>query len=113
MTMPLKIKPFNILDHLKTPEQRAGYLEAALAEGDAGTIALVIGDIVRAMGVAKVVKDTGLSRETIYKSFKAGGNPTLSTTLKVAKALDLKLAFQSTAKSKPTKTRAKPIQAAE
>lgn len=98
--MPLKTKPFNILDHLKTPKQRIGYLEAALEDGNPGTIALVIGDIVRAMGVAKIVKETGISRETIYKSFKAGGNPTLSTTLKVVKALNISLAPKIASKPK-------------
>lgn len=110
--MPLKTKPFNILEHIQTPEQRAAYLSAALEEGDSGTIALVIGDIVRTIGVAQIVKETGISRETIYKSFVAGGNPTLATTLKVARALDLKLSFQAADKPRTVRRKLKASQAA-
>ena len=33
----------------------------------------------------------GLSREQLYRSFSAGGNPTLRTTLAVMKALGIEL----------------------
>ena len=37
-------------------------------------------------------KETGLSREQLYRSFSEDGNPTLRTTLAVMKALGLELA---------------------
>jgi probable addiction module antidote protein len=34
---------------------------------------------------------TGLSRESLYKALSDGGNPSLDTVLRVAKALGLRL----------------------
>ena len=123
--MKTKITPFDIVEHIQTPERQAGYLAAALEEGDPGTIALVLGDIVRAIGATKIMNETGLSRETIYKSFKAGGNPTLASVIKVSSALGLQLTLKPVKaarviKSKPriknvkvTKRKTKVLQAAE
>ncbi len=45
----------------------------------------------RAKGMAQIADQTGLSREQLYRSFSANGNPTLKTTLAVMKALGLEL----------------------
>jgi probable addiction module antidote protein len=80
-------------DHLKTRAQIAAYLEACMEEGgdDPAFIAAALGDIARARGMARLAKDTGLTREGLYKSLAADGNPSLGTILKVLKALGLKL----------------------
>jgi probable addiction module antidote protein len=44
-----------------------------------------------ARGVSQFARETGLSREAIYKAFKPGGNPTIGTINKAMKALGLKL----------------------
>jgi probable addiction module antidote protein len=41
--------------------------------------------------MAQVAKDAGLSRESLYRALSANGNPSLSTVLKVAKALGIRL----------------------
>jgi probable addiction module antidote protein len=89
--MPLKTTKFDIQDHLKTLEQQIAYLEAALDEDDPSFIATAIGDIAKARGVSQFSRETGLSREVIYKSFRPGGNPTIETLNKATKALGLKL----------------------
>lgn len=89
--MPLETTKFDVQDYLKTPEQQAAYIEAALEEGDASMIAAALGDVARARGVSEFARETGLSREAIYKAFKPGGNPTLDTLTKATKALGLKL----------------------
>jgi probable addiction module antidote protein len=80
-------------DHLKTRAQIAAYLDACMEEGgdDPTFIAAALGDIARARGMAKLAKATGLTREGLYKSLAADGNPSLGTILKVLKALGLKL----------------------
>jgi probable addiction module antidote protein len=50
-----------------------------------------LGDIARARGMAQLAKDTGISREGLYKALSPDGNPSLTTVLKVVKALGLKL----------------------
>ncbi len=89
--MPLEATPFDATVYIKTPERQAEYLFAALEDGDPSVIALVLGDIARACGASAFAKETGLSRETIYKTLFAGGNRTLETVSKAAKALGFRL----------------------
>ncbi len=85
--------PYDIAEQLRTPEEMAAYLDAWLAEApeDASGIARALGDIARARGMTQVARDTGLSRESLYKSLSENGNPSFSTILKVAHALGLRL----------------------
>jgi probable addiction module antidote protein len=50
-------------------------------------------DFRRTAGPSKFARETGLSRETIYKALKPGGNPTLDTASKSVKALGLRLSL--------------------
>ncbi|MBN8454772.1 addiction module antidote protein [Accumulibacter sp.] len=85
--------PYNVAEHLRTPEEMAAYLDAWLDEApdDAAGIAKALGDIARAKGMSQVAKDAGLSRESLYRALSADGNPSFSTVLKVARALGVKL----------------------
>ncbi len=73
------------------------YLEACLEEApdDATLLAAALGDIARARGMVQLAKDTGLTREGLYKALSKDGNPSLDTVLKVMHALGLKFAAQS------------------
>jgi probable addiction module antidote protein len=88
----LKTLPYDVAEQLRTPEEMAAYLEAWLEEApdDVGGIARALGDIARAKGMSTVARETGLSRESLYKSLSEDGNPSLATALKVAKALGLR-----------------------
>ncbi|MDO8275712.1 MAG: putative addiction module antidote protein, partial [Serpentinimonas sp.] len=54
-------------------------------------IAHALGIVARAKGMTQIANQTGLSREQLYRSFSAEGNPTLRTTLAVMKALGVEL----------------------
>ena len=84
---------YDVAEHLRTPEEMALYLDACLeeADGDAAFIAKALGDIARARGMSQVAKDTGLSRESLYKALSGERAPTFDTILKVTKALGVKL----------------------
>ena len=71
----------------------AAYLEASIEEanGDATLIAKALGDITRAKGMSQVARDTGLSRESLYKALSGDRSPEFGTILKVVDALGLKL----------------------
>lgn len=94
--MSIKLQDYDVAEHLRTPEEMAAYLEASIAEcdGDASFVAKALGDIARAKGMATLARDTGLGRESLYKALSAGGNPQLSTVLKVAKALGLQFSVK-------------------
>lgn len=85
--------PYDVAEHLRTPEEMAAYLDAWLEEApdDASGIAKALGDIARAKGMSQVAKDAGLSRESLYRALSAEGNPSFATVLKVARALGVKL----------------------
>jgi probable addiction module antidote protein len=88
-----KTTPYDVAEHLRTPEEMAAYLDAWLEEApdDAAGIAKALGDIARAKGMTQVAKDAGLSRESLYRALSAGGNPSFATVLKVARALGVRL----------------------
>ena len=44
-------RPWDAAEHIKTDEDAAAYLEAALEEGDAALVAAVLDDIARARGL--------------------------------------------------------------
>lgn len=91
--MTVETIPFDIQHYLRDVRSQAGYLEATLEDGDPTLIATAIGDIARARGVSEFAREAGLSRETIYKGFRPGGNPTLESIAKAVKVLGLRLAL--------------------
>ena len=92
--------PWDPADHLKTEDDMAAYLEAALEESDPALIAAALGDIARAKGMSQVAREAGLGRESLYKALSSTGNPEFGTILKVVAALGLQLhATPATVKS--------------
>ena len=84
---------YDIVDQLRTPDEIAAYLDAWFSDApeDVAGIARALGDVARAKGMAKVAREAGLSRESLYRSLSQDGNPSLATFLKVAKALGVRL----------------------
>lgn len=89
----LGIMPFDAAEYLQSDEDCAAYLQACLeqAPDDASVFAKALGDIARARGMMQLAKDTGLTREGLYKSLGEQGNPSLSTVMKVMHALGLQM----------------------
>lgn len=87
-----KVLPYDVAEQLRTPEEMAAYLDAWLDEApdDAAGIARALGDIARAKGMAIVARDSGLSRESLYKALGAKGNPSFATVLKVTRSLGMR-----------------------
>lgn len=91
--MAEKFTRWDPVDHLKTDEDMALYLDACLEEdaGDGLVVRAALNDVARARGMSQLARDTGISREGLYKALSPTGNPEFSTVLKVIKALGLKL----------------------
>jgi probable addiction module antidote protein len=89
--MVLKTIPWDSAAHLETEEDMALYLDACLEEGDPSLITYALGVIARAKGMTQLARETGLSRESLYKALSSEGNPEFATVLKVIKALGIKL----------------------
>jgi len=88
---------YDTSDYLKSEKEIIAYLEACMDEAgdDAAFIAHAIGNIARARGMAQLAKETGLTREGLYKALSKNSNPSFGTVLKVMKALGLKLTPQA------------------
>ena len=91
--MQTKTAPYDVAEFLGTPEEMAAYLEACIqeSEGDSAFIAKALGDIARAKGMTQIARETGLSRESLYKALSGDRSPSFDTILKVISALGLKL----------------------
>ncbi len=86
-----RTKSWDAAEHLKSDEEMAAYLEAALEDGDPALVAAALGDIARAKGMTEIAREAGLGRESLYKALSPGGNPEFATILKVIRALGLRL----------------------
>lgn len=94
--MALITSRWDSAEHLKTEEDIQLYLEACLEEAgdDPKGIIHAFRVIARARNMSQLAKDTGLTREGLYKALSPDGNPTFATVTKVAKALGFKLTVQ-------------------
>ena len=81
--MDVTFSRYDPADFLKSEADIAAYLDAA-----------ALGDVVRARNISKLSRDTGLSREGIYKALSGEGNPSFATIGKIADALGLRISFQ-------------------
>lgn len=85
-------RPFRVADHLKTDAERAAYLEALLEDGDSRVITIGLRELAEsAGGMAAIAQRTGLSRETLYRTLSARGNPRLDTLTALLQAMGLRL----------------------
>ena len=91
--METKTAPYDVGEFLDTSEEMAAYLEACIQEsdGDAAFIAKALGDFARAKGMTQIARESGLSRESLYKALSGDRSPSFDTILTVILALGLQL----------------------
>ncbi|WP_044418571.1 addiction module antidote protein [Halarcobacter anaerophilus] len=85
------LREFDITNYLDNKEIIAEYLTQVLEEGDMDELFLAIGNVAKAKGISTISKDTGLGRESLYKTFKKGSKPRFDTVLKVLSSLGIQL----------------------
>ena len=87
----MKTRPFDMANYLTDEEDVVEYLRQVLEDGDPALLGAALGDIARARGMTQLARDTGLSRESLYKSLSGERAPNSDTLFKVMKALGFKL----------------------
>jgi probable addiction module antidote protein len=90
--MTIETKPWDAAEALNTPADIAAYLDAYLEDGTPEELLRAVNTIARSRGMSKLARQTGISREALYRAFSDNGNPTLDTLLRVMKALGVRLA---------------------
>ena len=91
-----KITPFDAADYLDDEETIAAYLSAALAENDPDAFLQAIRTVARARGMAQLARDSGLGRESLYKTLAPGAKPRYDTVMKLINALGVTLSANAT-----------------
>ena len=87
----IKTRPFDMANYLGSDVEVGEYLRQVLEEGDPVELAAALGDIARARGMTQLAKETGLSRESLYKSLSGERAPSSDTLFKVIHAMGFKL----------------------
>lgn len=101
----MKTSPFDAADYLDTAEAQAEYITAALETEDPKFIRDAVGVVARARGMTKIAKETGLSRESLYKALGENGNPEFGTVMRIVRALGLTLSARPVATKRKAKKR--------
>ncbi len=94
--MAIKTIRWDSAEHLQSDEDIKLYLQACFEEAgdDPAFILHALGVIARAKNMSQLARDTGITREGLYKAFSTEGNPTFATVTKVARALGLQITVQ-------------------
>jgi probable addiction module antidote protein len=84
-------RPFDVAHHIRSPEDAAAYLSAALEENDPAAFRRALADVARAQKISAVAGASKLGRESLDKAISQSGEPSLNTVQQVMSALGLTL----------------------
>ncbi len=101
--MATKIKDFDAAEYLDNEEVIAAYLQDALEDEDPNVFLLAVADVVKARSMTRLAKDSGLGRESLYKTIKPGARPGFATVAKLLGALGIQLKAVPAKKTRPVK----------
>lgn len=86
-----ELKEFDAAKYLKDEETIRHFLADALREGDPRAIQAALGTIARARGMTALARDSGVTRETLYRALYEDSDTEFATILKVVEALGMRL----------------------
>jgi len=89
--MSEELYDFDVSKYLDNNEIIAEYLSQILEDGDINELLSAIREIAKAKGMTKISNETGLGRESLYKSFTSGSKPRFDTVMKVLNSFGVKL----------------------
>lgn len=87
----MEITNFDIAEYLDNKEIIAEYLSQILADGDMDKLLEALGNIAKAKGMSQIASETGLGRESLYKTFHKGTKPRFDTIMKVMQSFGVKI----------------------
>lgn len=83
-------------ERLKSPEEAAAYLNAALEDEDPGIFLVALRDIAEANGgMTHLAREAHLNRETLYRTLSKKGNPTLTNLRCLLGTIGLEIAISA------------------
>jgi len=91
--MNIKATPFNPINILKSEDEISEYLTEAYRDEDPAVFIVALGHVARHRGITKLAKETGLNRESLYKTFNGKVQPKWDTVHRLLKAMKVDLAI--------------------
>lgn len=64
--------------------------------GDGSLVRAALGDIARVRGMTALARETGMTREGLYKALSDDGNPSFETLIRVSRTLGFEMQFKAT-----------------
>ena len=101
----MKTTRFDPAEHLQSAEAQAELISEAFRTGDRKFIAHALGTVARARGMTEVARQSGVSREALYRTLSEQGDPRLSTLTHVLEALGFGLEARALPDTGCTETR--------
>lgn len=98
--------PFDVASTL-TADDLVGFLADVIHDGDTHALPLALRTAANVLGMTELARRTGLSRETLYRTLSAKGNPRLDTLAAILSAFGLRLTV-APVQAKPRNTMQKP-----
>jgi len=90
-----KATPLDISEFLDSEEKISAYLSAIMEDNDLGLLLQAIGHVAKARGMSKIAQETGLGRESLYKTFAENAQPKFDTVMRVLNAMNISIQFTS------------------
>lgn len=92
--MTKKYQDYDTSEFLETEDDIARYLNAVAEYNDPEMFQTVLGKVAKARGMSSIAKEANVSRESLYRSLSAEGNPSFQTISKVLASMGLRLTIQ-------------------
>jgi len=88
----MKISEYDTAEFLDGEEVIAEYLAVAMEDPNPDVFIAALATVARARGMTQLARDSGLSRESLYKTLAPGAKPRFETIMKITKALGVPMA---------------------
>ena len=94
--MPEGYRRFDAADYVRSEDDAQELLRAAVDEdpGDGIVIRAALRHVAQTRNMSALARATGLNRGNLYEALSEDGNPTLTTLLRVTRALGLRLRLE-------------------
>jgi probable addiction module antidote protein len=102
--MTLKLKKWDVTEHMDNEEFISEYLKAAFESGNIHEITRALADVAHARNMTDLAAKMGITRQGLYKTLSENGNPEFATIQKLITALGLQMSIISPAKSMSKRT---------
>jgi probable addiction module antidote protein len=91
--MTEQLTEFNPFEFMETQEEINEFLMECYQDEDPNTFVTALGQLVKLHGVTSVAEQSGLNRESMYKTFNGKTQPKWDTIVRVMKALHVNMSF--------------------